>query len=179
MRTVPSRRGHPAALMMAALLAVAVAPGCRGDRPHGGEHAGEEEHIGHVIPAHKPKDFPAAVRRLRELERTIDEEMAGGRMKALVDDRTLPIALDIATWLPEIAADSDMPETPWDAVNKHSEALVATYKGLLDRANGVGPGDTSLAAAEAGRSISALEGLLAESDPAWFEGVVLRKTQAN
>jgi hypothetical protein len=159
-------------MMMAALLAVAA--GCHGDRPH----EGEEEHIGHVIPAHKPKDFSSAVRRLRELERTIDDGMAGGRLKALVDDRTLPIALDIATWLPEIAADSDMPETPWDVVKKQSEALVATYKGLLDRANGASPGDMSLAVTEAGRSISALEGLLAESDPGWFEGAVRLKTQA-
>ncbi len=36
--------------------------------------------------------------------------------------KTLAIALDIANWLPEIAADSDMPETPWNEVNAQSAA---------------------------------------------------------
>jgi hypothetical protein len=162
--------------MMAALLTLGPA-GCRGNRPADDEHDGE--HAGHVAPSHKPKDFPRAVRRLRELGRAIDDGMTGGRLKALVDDRTLPIALDIATWLPEIAADSEMPEEPWDVVNAQSEALVAAYKDLLGRANAAGPGDARPAAHDAGRSISALEGLLAESDPHWFEGVARRDSRTN
>jgi hypothetical protein len=176
MRTDSSGRGYQAALMMAALLTIRPA-GCHGNRPADDEH--EDEHAGHVAPAHKPKDLPQAVRRLRELQRAIDEGTAGGRWKALVDDRTIPIALDIATWLPEIAAGSEMPEKPWDVVNAQSEALVAAYKELLGRANAAGPGDARPAVHDAGRSISALEGLLAESDPRWFEGVARRNSQAN
>jgi hypothetical protein len=163
--------------MTAVLMALATA-GCNGDRPSEGENEAEGEHAGHVAPAHKPKDFPEAVRRLRELSRSIDGEMAGGRLKGLVDDRTLPMALDIATWLPEIAADSDMPETPWDVVNGQSEALVAAYKDLLREATGIGPVDANPAARDADRSISALEALLTDSDPRWFEGIARRDAQA-
>jgi hypothetical protein len=158
--------GHRAFLFAAALICVAPV-GCQGDRSAGDAHEGEP--VGHVAPAHKPKDFPGAVRRLRELGRAIDEATTRGRLKALVEDRTLPIALDIATWLPEIAADSDMPEKPWDVVNAQSEALIARYKTLLGSANGTGPGD-AVAVREADRAVAVLERLVGETDPRWFEG---------
>jgi hypothetical protein len=159
--------GHRAFLFAAALLGLASG-GCQGNRSAGDDHEGE--HAGHVAPAHRPKDFPSAVRRLRELGRAFDEGISQGRLKALVEDRTLSIALDIATWLPEIAADSDMPEKPWDVVNAQSEALVASYKTLLGSANGTGPGDAGVAAREADRAVAALERLVGEADPRWFEG---------
>jgi hypothetical protein len=174
MQTIPNatigRAWHRFYFTLSVLLAFASA-GCRGDRSR--DDRPEEEHIGHVIPAHKPKDFPVAVRKLRELNRAIDAGIARGQMKALNDDRTLPIALDIATWLPEIAADSDMPEAPWNTVNARSESLVAAYKSLLDGANSPGA-DPSRAAKEADGSVSALEGLLAEAGPSWFEDGVRR-----
>jgi hypothetical protein len=165
--------GHRAFLFAAALLCLAPG-GCQGDRPAGDDHDGE--HAGHVVPAHKPKDFPAAVRRLRELARTLGEGTPRGRLQALAEDRTLPIALDIATWMPEIAADSDMPEKPWDVVNAQSEALVASYKTLLGSANGTGSGDAGAAAREADRAVAALERLVGEADPRWFEGNAPRAT---
>jgi hypothetical protein len=155
--TVQGRRRR--FIVLPVLLALASV-GCRGDHPADGDH--DEIHIGHVIPAHKPKDFPAAVRKLGELNRAIDAGISRGQTKALVDDRTLPIALDIATWLPEIAADSDMPEASWNAVNTQSATLVAVYKGLMGE-------DAGRAAQEADRSVSALEGILAAADPRWFE----------
>ena len=53
---------YRAALVAVGLLA---SEGCGGEHPPGAS-AGED-HIGHVIPAHKPAAFPDAVRRLREL----------------------------------------------------------------------------------------------------------------
>jgi hypothetical protein len=156
------------AILVSMCLLALMSAGCRGDHPAEGDH--DEDHIGHVIPAHKPKDFPAAVHKLRELNRAIDAGITGGQTRALVDDRTLPIALDIATWLPEIAADSDMPEKPWNAVNTQSETLVAAYKHLVGGAD-----DAGRAAKEADRSVAALEGLLAEADPRWFEDGVRRE----
>jgi hypothetical protein len=176
MRTVSCRRGeYPTYLLMAALLAPGLA-GCHSDRSTGGNRKGAGEHAGHVAPAHKPKDFPEAVRRLRALGRTINEGISRGRPGALLEDRTLPIALDVATWLPEIAADSEMPEKPWDVVNEQSKALVAAYTRLLDRANDTGPGDANLAAQDADRSVSVLDGLLADADARWFEGNAQRDT---
>jgi hypothetical protein len=52
------------ALLLVGLLARA---GCHAENSSGEANGNEEEHTGHVIPAHKPKTFPDAVRRLREL----------------------------------------------------------------------------------------------------------------
>jgi hypothetical protein len=176
MRTVSCWRGEsPAYLIVAALLALEFA-GCHGNRSTGGNHKGEGELAGHAAPAHKPKDFPEAVRRLRASGVAIKEGISRGRPGALLEDQTLPIALDVATWLPEIAADSDMPEKPWDVVNEQSKTLVAAYVRLIDQANGKGAGDANLAAQDADRSVSVLEGFLAEADARWFEGIARRDT---
>ena len=101
---------------LACRVAVATASwslaGCRAEHSPG-EHAGhDEDHIGHVIPAHKPKTFPDAVHRLRELNDALARDAAQGQPAASPGEKTLNIALDIANWLPEIAAESDMPENP-------------------------------------------------------------------
>jgi hypothetical protein len=176
MWTVSSWRGEsPAYLIVAALLALELA-GCHGDRSTGGNRKGASEHAGHVAPAHKPKDFPEAVHRLRASGLAIKEGISRGRLGALLEDQTLPIALDVATWLPEIAADSDMPEKSWDVVHEESKNVVAAYVRLIDQANGKGTGDANLAAQDADRSVSVLEGLLARADARWFEGIARRDT---
>jgi hypothetical protein len=158
--TVGSRK----TLLVAALLFACA--GCRGDQSPGES----EEHVGHVIPAHKPKDFPSAVRRLRELNGLIASKVAEGKAKSLVAEKTLPIALDIANWLPEIAADSDMPESPWNEVNDRSSALVAHYEKILAGAEiGDQSPNVSVLATEAGATIKALETLLNSADPRWFD----------
>jgi hypothetical protein len=136
--------------------------GCRGDHSPGEDH----DHIGHVIPAHKPKVLPEAVRRLRELNDRITRGKADGQ-PAAPDDRTLNIALDIANWLPEIAAESEMPEKQWNEVNARSAAIVADYQTIL---SGAAADAGSGAASDAGRAISDLESLLAAADPRWFAG---------
>ena len=105
--------------------------GLRRDRSPGGTRSHEDEHAGHVIPAHKPKTFPAAVHRLRELN---DQFCATGSPRGAASPtgrRALQIALDIANWLPEIAADSDMPEAPWNEVNTRSARIVADYQAIF------------------------------------------------
>src|SRR5207237_2588964 len=87
-----------------------------------------------VIPAHKPKAFPEAVRRLRELNDQIGRNVVQGQPGSLPDDKTLHVALDIANWLPEIAGDSDMPEPPWNEVNARSATIVADYRAVLSGA---------------------------------------------
>jgi hypothetical protein len=158
--TVGSRK----TLLVASLLFACA--GCRGDQSPGES----EEHAGHVIPAHKPKDFPTAVRRLRELNEQIASRIAEGKARSLVAEKTLPIALDIANWLPEIAADSDMSESPWNEVNDRSSELVADYEKLLAGLEiGDQPSDASALATEAGATIKALETILDSTDPRWFD----------
>jgi hypothetical protein len=148
------------AIGAAGLLLLPVA-GCRGEQSPGKD----EDHIGHVIPAHKPRTFPEAVRRLRELNDQIARGEARGGPAASPGDRTLNIALDIANWLPEIAAESDMPPKPWDEVNGRSAAIVADYRTIL---SGPAAGDGGRAARDAGEAISGLEKILDAADPRWF-----------
>ena len=147
---------YRAALAAACLLALA---GCRGESSPG-DH---EDHIGHVIPAHKPKTFPAAVQRLRELNDQIGREVGAGPP----GEKTLHIALDIANWLPEIAADCDMPETPWNVEGARSAALAADYQAIL---SSPAAGTVANELEYAGKAIAELEALLASADTRWFAG---------
>jgi hypothetical protein len=158
-------RTHLVAL--AAATCLLATGGCQDDHVASAEHEPEHEHekAGHVIPAHKPKTFPEAVRRLRELHHQIALAVSQGKALSLHDGRTLPIALDIATWLPEIAADSDMPERPWHRVNAQAGVILVRYQVLMsDR-----PGDSQAALKGADRAISSLEAILAEADSRWFD----------
>lgn len=148
-----------AALVAACLLAPC---GCGGAGSPGDTHSREGEHAGHVIPAHKPRTFPDAVRKLRELNERIGRDVVEGRP----DAKTLHIALDVATWLPEVAADSDMPEVQWNAVNSRSSALVEDYKEILSGASENARGTVE----DANFEIGNLEQLLLASDPRWFGG---------
>jgi hypothetical protein len=157
--TRPMRSGGRTALLAACLLALS---GCgEGDSP-GDTHGQGEEHAGHVIPAHKPKSYPNAVRGLRDLNDKISRSVVKGQP----DADTLRVALDVATWLPEIAADSDMPEAQWNAVNSRSSALVEDYQELLKDNSGNARGVVE----DANVKIGDLEQLLLASDPRWFAG---------
>jgi hypothetical protein len=155
---------------LAAFVCLIVLAGCQRDPHSTGEHEDRKEHAGHVIPAHKPKDFPAAVRRLRELNGRIISKLADGQARVLVTEKTLPIALDIANWLPEIAAACDMPESPWNEVNDRSAKLVAIYQKILSGAEiNDHPADAVALATEASTTIKGLETLLESADPCWFD----------
>ena len=77
------------------------------------------------------------------------------------------VALDIANWLPEIAADSDMPEPPWNDVNARAVTIVADYQAIR---SGAAAGDAHNRVEDAAQAISDLESLLAAADPRWFAG---------
>jgi hypothetical protein len=155
--------GQRAALAAACLIVLA---GCRAENSPGDANGHEEEHAGHVIPAHKPKTFPDAVRRLRELNDRFLRDGTGGRSGSATNAKSLQIGLDIANWLPEIAADSDMPETQWNEVNARSARLVADYQELVAGASGNARTEVEQANTEMGN----LEKLLLACEPRWFEG---------
>jgi hypothetical protein len=158
--------------LRAAALAIATACllaqlGCESESDHEDDH----DHVGHVIPAHKPKDFPEAVHALRALSEQIRGKVAEGKAETLVSDQTLPHALDIAAWLPEIAADSDMPKKPWDKVSLDSGRLVPVYEAILAGAkSGDVPASARASLDDAGRTIVELEQIVADADPRWFGG---------
>jgi hypothetical protein len=140
--------------------------GCRAENSPGDVNGHAEAHAGHVIPAHKPKAFPDAVRRLRALNDQFLHVGIGGRSESSTGSRGLQIALDIANWLPEIAADSDMPEAPWTEVNTRSVRLVSDYEALMSSAARDPQRELNQANAEIGN----LEKLLLACKPRWFEG---------
>jgi hypothetical protein len=153
---------HRAAVTSACLIVIA---GSHGAKSPGDAHEHEEKHAGHVIPAHKPRTFPDAVRRLRELNDQFLGDGVGGKSGSPAEPTNLEIALDIANWLPEIAADSDMPETPWNEVNARSARLVGDYQTLTTSA-----ANTRAEIDQANTEIGNLERLLLACDARWFEG---------
>ena len=58
---------------------------------------------------------------LRRLEQEVAEELKGGHHDHA--EHELHEMVDIARWLPEIAADSDMPEDQWNEVDAHAAEL--------------------------------------------------------
>jgi hypothetical protein len=76
----------------------------------------------HHVPPYKPKDLPAALKSLRErcaeLVKHRSQNQPGPFTKEFQE------TLDIAGWLPEFGADSDLGEAEWDRINEASKRLV-------------------------------------------------------
>jgi hypothetical protein len=110
----------------------------RGDgEPH--QHGSGESHHhdhdefhqhDHYVPAHKPHTFAEGVASLREHHEQIIAGKAGDTESP---ERVLNILIDLARWLPELAADSDMPEGRWNRVNAASGTLRAAYLAVEGR----------------------------------------------
>ncbi len=97
----------------AALFCLLAAAGCL---------ASPAEEAEHHLAAHMPRDFPAAARRLTHLHQTLLEgSRAQSKELRTPNEKTAQIEpfaemCDVTRWLPELAADSDLPEEPWERV---------------------------------------------------------------
>lgn len=81
----------------------------------------DHEHHDHA-PKHKPHDYTDGLAELASRYTNL-------RLQAESDRSThLAELIDIARWLPELAADSDMPEAEWNLVFEGSNELVALLK---------------------------------------------------
>lgn len=71
----------------------------------------------HHTPEHKPASYPAAVHQLLALHREImnDEPPRSERQIDVFAEM-----FDLIRWLPELAADSDLPKEPWGNVERTS-----------------------------------------------------------
>ncbi len=109
---VPRAAGLVAVLLSVVLLQA----GCTTseiDSAHS-EAAVDEDHDhdhDHVIPANKPKDLAGGVNRLRQFVGQF-----GGSSAAPPPDVIADLA-DQIRWLPELAADCDLPESDWNRVD--------------------------------------------------------------
>lgn len=144
-------------------LALLLGPtGCRDEHEHEHEHG----HAEHVDPPHWPSDFPDAVARLTAGHAETREALLAGRVDETLDG-LLHVQRDLAKWLPEVAADSDMPEGPWNRVNALAARLLAAHESAIADFDAGRPlGGDQLAEVEP--MLEDLERLSAEADPAWF-----------
>jgi hypothetical protein len=154
-------------LCIALLLGLA---GCRAehhdDHEHEHEHEHEHGHAEHTDPPHWPDDFPDAVARLLDGQARLRELLSAGQLDATLDG-LLHVQRDLAKWLPEVAADSDMPEPPWNRVNALAAHLLASYEGVIVDFDAGRPLDGGRLA-EADSTLKELELLDAEADTSWF-----------
>jgi hypothetical protein len=97
-----------------------------------GCHGATFEEAEHHTIAHKPANFPAAVDRLLALHVEISNN--GPRAAKQLD--VFSEAFDIARWLPELAADSDLEEGPWNRVQDVAGQLEAILIDVLSRNDG-------------------------------------------
>lgn len=111
------------------LLLLIAAGGCQTD-------TGEEAE--HHFPAHQPIDYPSAVARMREVHQEIlDGPLVARDAPVLREhhghddhDDAEPEQLDallemsdLVNWLPDLAADSELEEEPWNRVYSISNRL--------------------------------------------------------
>jgi hypothetical protein len=143
-----------------ALALLAASAGCGDDHEH------DHDHAAHVDPAHRPENFPDAVDRLIAGHEASRVALSAGRVDE-AHDELLPIQRDLVKWLPEVAADSDMPEGAWNRVDALSARLLAAYEPVLADLDAGRPvaGDR-LAPAEP--ALEDLRTLRDEADPSWF-----------
>lgn len=106
------RIGAGLATLMTALL-VALA-GCSSTEP------AHDDHLEHHVPEHRPRDLRRAIVQIDLRYRAVTAAMKSSQPTA---DDQLKMLLDIVRWLPEIAGDSDLAETPWNEVDAVSQQL--------------------------------------------------------
>lgn len=82
------------------------------------EHEDDHDHHDHDHhdPEHKPKSFPEAVERLKELRPDLSERIRPG-------SEDWEVVSDIVGWLPELAAESELNEREWNRVEGSASEL--------------------------------------------------------
>lgn len=79
---------------------------------HDEDHDNHDDHD-HHIPEHRPQDYSDAV---RQLTRRIERVRSEARHPAHAMDELKKLR-DVITWLPELAADTDLKKPEWDRVH--------------------------------------------------------------
>lgn len=122
--------------------------GCEG-RHTSSEHVGAEEH---EHPAHMPPSFVAAISEVKQRISALKKAKA-------VDHQAQSQELrDIVRWLPELAGDTDLRKSDWDAVNESSKKMEVLLAPLLD-----GTDDRSASSSEMEKVVDSLQSLASKS----------------
>jgi hypothetical protein len=92
---------------------------------------GDDDHLEHHIPEHKPRDFADAVHQVRQRTRHI-QDIAGDNDSGHLAHELRELG-DIIAWLPELAADSDMRKQEWDRVHRLTQELGPVYESFAEQ----------------------------------------------
>jgi hypothetical protein len=147
-------------IALCALLA-AWSPGCGRVKP--AAESSVRKAAEHVTPAHRPDQFPEAVARLRDLHRAFSDPSTGPTSPTRLQQYR-----EIAAWLPEIAADSDMPEGEWDRVDAAARGIAAALRDVESATPADRPARYVAQSRVIEPAIAALEAIRAASNPEWF-----------
>jgi len=87
-----------------------------------------DDHLEHHVPEHKPHDLADAVDEMEKRWQALESKWATNPGQS---SEALSELIDIIRWLPELAGDSDLPESEWNEVNaisKNWQAKLTTLK---------------------------------------------------
>ena len=84
---------------------------------------GEDQHLEHFVPAHKPANFSEAVEEIPHRCEHLTSHAGRGHNDESAKFQEL---LNIVNWLPELAADSDLNESEWNSANAAAKFVAET-----------------------------------------------------
>jgi len=103
-------------LVISALL-LSCLSGC-GSSEH--TNGGDDDHLEHFVPAHKPANFSRAVEEIRHRAEHLTAHAVHGHDDEPAEFQEL---LDIVNWLPELTADSDLNEADWNTASTAAQSI--------------------------------------------------------
>ncbi len=97
--------------------------------------AAHDDHLEHHVPEHKPHDLVDAV---DEIEKRWQGLETAWKTNPGQNSEALSELIDIIRWLPEVAGDSDLPESDWNTVNGISKSWQAKLRAMNSRSTAKG-----------------------------------------
>lgn len=96
-----------------------------------------DDHLEHHTPEHKPASLASAIEQIELRSAALESDAADAKSDR---KQQLTELLEIARWMPEIAGDSDLPETEWNVVDRVSVQLCDLFQkqlGLLQQGQAI------------------------------------------
>ena len=142
MQTIQSQIGWNLLAFALGLTAAFSVAGCGAEKPaaiagissdkSAEHHDHEHDHLhDHGIPDHKPASFAEAAQQLARRQRLVIGEFKVGHLDHAQE--AIQKLHDVIRWLPELAADTDLGEADWNAVqslSRQMESAVQTWPTL-------------------------------------------------
>lgn len=142
MKTFPTRTRWNSLTCALGLTLMLSSAGCSGGKPttvaeattyNSAEHHDHENCLlhDHGIPDHKPASFAEAVQELPRKQRLAVSELKVGHLDHAQE--AIQKLQDVIRWLPELAADTDLAEADWNAVqalSRQMETVVQSWPTL-------------------------------------------------